>query len=277
MRIIGKVVEIGILAIALPALLAAAAVSPDDAVVNIGKWTAKLGLRDPPSWLAQLMIDHRIVGTTLMVCLLLAVFRLGTPAARALPALLLRARRMGAEWIAPTAEYEPKWLVPSAARREFQDQDIRVQERQRLERSVAATANVEMLRHRLRQAARKEKRGPRGDPSSGPPPSPELAALREDFGAAADEEHAAAVWHHIYVEADIRALIGKLETGALIAKGFTSATLIPGTCVDIPKEQWSFLEIDFDKDEASGRGITYYYVQIRISTRVANPSHARQP
>ena len=60
-------------------MLAAASVGPHDAVSNISKWLAVVGLRDLPSWLVNKTADHQVVVWSFVLCVIYAASVWGLP------------------------------------------------------------------------------------------------------------------------------------------------------------------------------------------------------
>jgi hypothetical protein len=111
-------------------------------------------------------------------------------------------------------------------------------------------------------AVHAERSKPRRVGAESEPPDAELDEIRSQLTTARDDESEASDWLEVFFDASTRLLRGELEEGTLVAKAFTSELLLPETEVRIPKEQWSFLEIDLDNDVARGRQLQYFYLRI---------------
>lgn len=156
-----------------------------------------------------------------------------------------------------------KWYSPSFSIGKFADPEL-VKIRDEKSENRRKSITIEMiLRRQLNQAIAKNPN--RGIPSS-ISPSPKVAQreeeYREKYQVHKDSEARIEVEYMAAVQDVENNINDQLRKGTLIARGFLQPVSANPGQILIPSEQWSILEMDFDKAIASGHGITYVGVEI---------------
>lgn len=155
------------------------------------------------------------------------------------------------------------WYSPSFSVGKFADPElVRIHDEKSENRRKSI--NVEaILRRQLSQAI--EKNPNRKIPSSisvSPKAAQHEEECREKYQTHKDSEARIEVEYMAAVQEVENNIYDQLRKGMLIARGFLQPVSANPQQILIPNEQWSILEMDFDKATASGHGITYVGVEI---------------